>query len=95
MVFSPTDCSHVNAQAHNSKLGLRLFFVYLSLYATFVLINAFEPSWMEWRPFGGVNLALLYGFGLILAALALAFVYGFFAKVGVAASNLSEQEGAE
>lgn len=81
MAFSPPDTSVAYTQRYNSKLGLRLFFVYLALYAAFVLINAFEPSWMEWRPWGGVNLALLYGFGLILAALALAFIYGFFAKV--------------
>lgn len=81
MAFSPPDTSAAYTQRYNSKLGLRLFFVYLALYAAFVLINAFEPSWMEWRPWGGVNLALLYGFGLILAALALAFVYGFLAKV--------------
>jgi len=59
-----------------------LFFIYFALYAGFVLINAFEPTWMELRPWGGINVALLYGFGLIVAALALALVYGVLARVG-------------
>lgn len=68
-------------QRHNARLGLQLFFVYLVLYVGFVLLNAFSPDTMEWRPWGGVNLALLYGFGLIVAALGLAFVYGLLARV--------------
>jgi uncharacterized membrane protein (DUF485 family) len=75
------------AQSHNARLGIQLFFVYLVLYVAFVLINAFVPDWMQWRPFGGINLALIYGFGLILAALALAFLYGFLAKVAPADSK--------
>ena len=68
-------------QRHNARLGLQLFFAYLVLYVGFVVLNAFWPQIMEWRPWGGVNLALLYGFGLIVAALGLAFVYGILAKV--------------
>lgn len=77
----PSQHSPAAAQRHNSRLGLRLFFVYLVLYVGFVLLNAYSPDVMEWRPWGGINLALLYGFGLILAALALAFLYGMLAKV--------------
>jgi uncharacterized membrane protein (DUF485 family) len=73
--------SAASTQRHNSRLGLQLFFLYFVLYAGFVLINAFAPAVMEWRPWGGINLALLYGFGLIVAALALAFIYGWMAKV--------------
>lgn len=73
--------SPATVQRHNSRLGLQLFFVYLVLYVGFVLLNAYSPDIMEWRPWGGVNLALLYGFGLIVAALGLAFVYGVLAKV--------------
>ncbi len=63
-------------QAYNTRLGLILFFVYLALYGAFVLVNAFSPTTMEITPVAGVNLAILYGFGLIIAALVLALVYG-------------------
>jgi len=70
------------AQAHNSRLGIWLFLIYLALYAGFVLVNAFRPMWMELRPWGGINVALIYGFGLIFAALILSLVYGWLARIG-------------
>lgn len=69
------------ARQQNMRLGMRLFAIYLVLYAGFVLTSAFYPNSMEWRPFDGLNLALLWGFGLILAAILLAFVYGVFSRV--------------
>jgi uncharacterized membrane protein (DUF485 family) len=60
------------------KLGLILFAVYLVLYGGFVVLNAFFPESMEYTPLAGVNLAIWYGFGLIVAALVLALIYGLF-----------------
>jgi uncharacterized membrane protein (DUF485 family) len=60
-----------------SGIGLLLFAVYLLLYSGFVLLAAFSPESMETTPLAGVNLAIWYGFGLIVAALALALVYGW------------------
>ena len=64
----------------NGRLGFVLFGVYLLLYGGFVLLNTFAPQTMEALPFAGVNLAILYGFGLIVAALILALIYGAFCK---------------
>lgn len=58
-----------------SVLGLVLFAVYFLVYAGFVLLNAFAPTWMEITPWAGVNLAVLYGLGLIILAFVLAIVY--------------------
>ncbi len=63
-------------ESKNARLGLQLFCVYLVLYGGFVLLNAFAPQTMEITPLAGINLAILYGFGLIVAALALALIYG-------------------
>ena len=60
----------------NARIGFWLFCVYLVLYGGFVLLNAFAPQTMEWTPLAGVNLAIWYGFGLIVAALGLALLYG-------------------
>lgn len=62
--------------SRNARLGVLLFFVYLFFYAGFVFINAFAPKWMELTPAAGVNLAIWYGFGLIVGAFVLAMIYG-------------------
>jgi uncharacterized membrane protein (DUF485 family) len=61
----------------NSRIGLALFTLYLLLYGGFVGLSAFSPAEMERTPLAGVNLAIWYGFGLIIAAIVLALVYGW------------------
>jgi uncharacterized membrane protein (DUF485 family) len=64
----------------NTRLGLILFAVYLVFYLGFVLINAFAADLMETSTLAGLNLAIVYGFGLIVAALVLALIYGFMCR---------------
>jgi uncharacterized membrane protein (DUF485 family) len=45
------------------------------MYGGFMGLAAFRPAMMANEPFGGVNLATLYGMGLIVAALVLAVIY--------------------
>jgi uncharacterized membrane protein (DUF485 family) len=66
--------------ARNSRRGLVLFAVYLLLYGSFVLANAFAPQLMEWAPAAGVSLAIYAGFGLIGAAFAMALIYGWLCR---------------
>jgi uncharacterized membrane protein (DUF485 family) len=61
----------------NAQIGFSLFVVYLVLYGGFVLLAAFSPETMEATPLAGVNLAIWYGFGLIVSALVLALIYGW------------------
>jgi len=67
-------------ETRNARIGFVLFVVYSLLYGGFVFLNAFAADVMEMTPIAGVNLAILYGFGLIVAALILALVYGFLCK---------------
>ena len=67
-------------EKRNARIGYILFVVYLFLYVGFVFLNAFAADVMEMTPIAGVNLAILYGFGLIVTALILALVYGFLCK---------------
>ena len=66
--------------ARVSRLGLRLFFIYLALYGAFVLANAFAPRLMEATPVAGLNLAVLFGMSLIVAAFLLAILYGWLCR---------------
>jgi uncharacterized membrane protein (DUF485 family) len=61
--------------AHNTRMGVILFVVYVMFYGGFMALSAFWPEIMS-KPFlRGANLAVVYGFALIVAALALALIY--------------------
>lgn len=64
----------------NARYGLWLFAVYLLIYGGFVGLAAFSPATMEKLPAAGVNLAIWYGFGLIIAAFAMALLYGWLCR---------------
>lgn len=58
-----------------------LFAIYVVLYLGFMILAAFDPEAMARpTPIAGVNLAIVYGVGLIVAALLLAFVYTLVSK---------------
>jgi uncharacterized membrane protein (DUF485 family) len=63
-----------NASGYKTRIGVSMFIVYLLFYAGFVLINTIKPSVMA-LTFGGLNLAVLSGLGLIIGAFILAFIY--------------------
>lgn len=65
--------------ARRSRIALRLFVFYCAFYGGFVLLNAFAPKVME-TTFGGVNLAIWYGFGLIGGALVMALLYAWLCR---------------
>jgi uncharacterized membrane protein (DUF485 family) len=61
--------------ARNARYGMVFFLIYLAIYGGFVGLNAFRPDIMERTPLWGLNLAVLYGFALIVIAMGLALVY--------------------
>ena len=79
--------------ARNSRIGLVLFFIYLVAYAGFVVLCAFMPKAAESTPFAGVNLAILYGFGLIIAALVMALLYGWLCRLPAETSGSGKEAG--
>ncbi len=62
---------------YKQKAGLRLFFIYSAIYAVFVLLNTVFPAMMESVVLFGLNLAIVYGFGLIIIAIILGLVYNW------------------
>ncbi|MCX7023930.1 MAG: DUF485 domain-containing protein [Spirochaetes bacterium] len=63
------------AFSYKKRLGVALFAVYALIYAAFIAINVIEPKIMETILPGGLNLAVVYGFGLIVFAFLLALAY--------------------
>ncbi len=72
---SPHTAPDTPTEAYNRKLGLWLFLLYSSFYAAFVGIVVYDYTLMGKPVFAGLNLAIVYGFGLIFAAFILAVIY--------------------
>ncbi|TWU49542.1 DUF485 domain-containing protein [Rubripirellula reticaptiva] len=68
------------ARRYNSRLGLLLFAIYSALYVGFVLTSTFFAETMDTIVLAGLNLAIVYGFGLIVAALVMALIYGMMCR---------------
>ena len=84
---------HVEEQTSQRSIryGQYLFVIYLVLYGGFVFANAFAPSVMGRTPLAGVNLAVLWGLGLIAAAFLLALLYDWICRA--LASSPKDQDG--
>lgn len=66
---------HPGVSDANARAGLWLFFVYLAAYAGFMGLAVLAPRAMGQPVLAGVNLAIVYGMGLIAGALVVAAVY--------------------
>ena len=65
------------ASEKKAKLGIRFFFIYLFLYAGFVAIGVLNYELLAYEVFRGLNLAIFYGFGLIVFAVLLGILYNY------------------
>ena len=63
------------AISYKMRLGVWMFLLYAAAFFGFVGINVIKPSLMETIVLLGLNLAVVYGFGLIVLALVLALIY--------------------
>ncbi len=63
------------AFAFQRRLGVIRFIIYAAIYTAFVVWNLVKPVSMGIILFSGLNLAVIYGFGLIVLALLLALAY--------------------
>ncbi len=64
-----------HAASYKMRLGVWMFLVYAMLYGGFVARNVLAPVAMERPVLLGMNVAVTYGFGLIVFALVLALIY--------------------
>ena len=76
MLHEPAVSSDVDpAIGYKMRVGVRMFLFYALVYGGFVIINVVNPVAMENTVFLGLNLAVVYGMGLIALAFVLALVY--------------------
>jgi uncharacterized membrane protein (DUF485 family) len=79
-VDHPKEVEDPVISARNARYGMILFLFYLAIYSGFVGLNAVSPSFMDWTPAWGLNLAVIYGFSLIVIAMILALIYCFLCR---------------
>ena len=66
------------ASGYKTRLGVWMFIIYCVVYAGFVFTNVLtEGKAMQVMVFAGLNLAVVYGVGLIVFALVLALIYNW------------------
>jgi len=83
---TPTETEDPAVSRRNARNGLWLFAIYFTIYCGFVGLNAFRPEAMT-ADIAGINLAVWYGLGLIVAAFGLALVYMALCRQPVASSQ--------
>lgn len=76
MLHEPAvDLGEDYASKRKTRLGLVLFLVYAFVYASFVFIGLVYTDLLGTKLIGGVNLAVIYGIGLIVLAGVMGFIY--------------------
>jgi uncharacterized membrane protein (DUF485 family) len=76
MLHEPAAVSGADHAAdYKSRLGVWMFLFYSAIYAIFVVINVVRPAVMETTILFGMNLAAVFGIGLIVFALLQALIY--------------------
>ena len=67
-----------NSIPKKTKLGVILCIIYLTVYTGFVLIGLLSPRTLGLEALGGLNLAFVYGMGLIILAAVMGLIYNYF-----------------
>ena len=88
-----SDWGEDKASDYKAKLGIYLFIVYCIVYAGFVAINTVSPKLMGVIVFAGLNLACVYGFGLIILAIVMGVIYNAMCTAAEDRMNNTSGEG--
>jgi uncharacterized membrane protein (DUF485 family) len=69
-----TEWKKEKSEDFKTKMGLIMFGIYTPIYLAFIFICVFSPSAMSTN-IGYLNVAIVFGFGLIVLAIVQALVY--------------------
>jgi uncharacterized membrane protein (DUF485 family) len=64
------------SEGFKTRLGIIMFAIFTPIYLSFILVSVMSPSFMA-TDLGQVNVAIMYGFGIIILAVALAVIYNY------------------
>lgn len=84
------------AIGYKTRLGVWMFIAYALVYVGFILINIMNPVLMEQQIIFGLNMAVVYGFGLIILSVIMALIYNVLCvRKEKALNHDAPQEGAD
>ncbi len=83
-----------NAVSIKVIIGKWFFILYAIVYVGFIFINVASPKFMS-IDIGSLNIAIIYGFGLILFAMLLAFAYNHISTHAESVMNKENQDEVE
>jgi uncharacterized membrane protein (DUF485 family) len=72
-----TEWGEDKASEYKAKVGIYFFIIYSIVYSVFVIINVISPLSMAMIVFAGLNLAVVYGIGLIILAIIMGLIYNY------------------
>lgn len=79
---------------YKSRLGVVMFLIYALIYGGFIGINVAFPQWMR-IDVGSLNVAIVYGFGLIILAIIQAFIYNHLCTLAERRAEKENESGEE
>ncbi|UCD08220.1 MAG: DUF485 domain-containing protein [Dehalococcoidales bacterium] len=79
------------SEGFKTKLGLGMIAIFIVIYLTFILICVISPQTMA-NDIGGLNVAVTYGFLIIVIAIVQALIYNVICSRKEKADELSELE---
>jgi uncharacterized membrane protein (DUF485 family) len=88
-----TEWGEDKASEYKARLGIYLFIFYCIVYAVYVAINVINPQTMGIIVFSGLNLAVVYGFGLIVLAMVMGIIYNAMCTAAEDKMNTAGWEG--
>jgi uncharacterized membrane protein (DUF485 family) len=71
-----TEWKKEKSEGFKSRLGLIMFAIYVPIYLGFVFFCVFDPKGVG-ASVGSLNIAIVYGFALIVLAIIQALVYNY------------------
>ncbi len=74
----------------NQRLGLKLFAAYAITYFLFIVCCMTSPGLLQATPLWGISNSVVFGFGLIFLAIAIALIYGLACRGSGGVSSQSE-----
>ncbi len=90
----PVEMKKDNSQGYKTKLGIIMFVVYTAMYMTFVFLCVLNPQMMS-IDVGSLNLAVAFGFFLIIIAVIQAVIYNIMCSKHEKAHDNDNAEGEE
>ena len=89
---SATEWKPEKSEDFKTRLGLIMIAIYTPIYFAFIVLAVINPKVMG-NDVGSLNIAITYGFGLIIMAITQALIYNYICSRREKMDRISEDEG--